>query len=86
MSLRFLQHTDFGGKEFVLEPLEDVEKVAVVVGGGIIGLASALELLARHCKVVHVEQESGVAKGATGAASGLIVPQFCLCEFSNALC
>ncbi len=46
----------------------------VVVGGGLIGLASAFELVSRGAEVVVLEAETGAGTGATRVAAGMLAP------------
>lgn len=47
---------------------------AVVVGGGLIGLASAFEMRSRGASVLVLEAEASVGTGATRVAAGMLAP------------
>jgi glycerol-3-phosphate dehydrogenase len=50
----------------------DLPRSAVVVGGGVVGSATALALARRGLRVVLVEAEDGLALGASGTNSGIL--------------
>jgi len=51
-----------------------VQKDIIIIGGGIVGLATALQLINKNpdLKILLVEKESEVAKHQTGNNSGVI--------------
>lgn len=52
--------------------MKGAETTVVVVGGGLVGLATARELLARGRPVTVLEAEDGVARHQSGHNSGVI--------------